>query len=162
MDEKQYHKAVAKAKEEYEKNLEAINRVWLINHPNTPTPTPAQTTERMVERMAEAGLHATPLNNNGFVLSLAVKESIAQLPETQDISQPMILKRLLAQYPEIKPRVKKEQFKPQIAGVLGRLAKAGKLERIKASHGSEPSIFRKKAEAWVASGENNNGEKPAS
>ena len=89
---------------------------------------------------------------NGFIVSLAVKEAIAEMADTQDISQPIILRKLLHKHPEIEPKIEKDQIKAQIAGTLSRLYKAGKLLRVKASHGSEPGIYKKNIVAEMAAG----------
>ena len=145
MDAKQYLKAIAKAAEEYRKNLEAIDRVWAMNHPNTKPPVSPEKTAKTFERLAEVGIHPAPVASNGFVLSRAVKDFLIETPENVDISQPTILKRLVADHPDIKSRIEHEQFKAQIAGMLTRMFKKEKLERIKESHGSEPAVYRKKA-----------------
>lgn len=143
MDEKQYLKMRAKAEEEYRKNLEAIDRVWHMSHPDKAPPANPKETARMVETLAEHSVHLMPVTGNGFLVSPAVKEVLQELPENAEVSQPIILRKILERYPEVKPRVQKDQIKAQIAGVLSRMAKSNQLQRIRPSHGSEPSVFRK-------------------
>jgi hypothetical protein len=150
MDEKHYLKMRAKADEEYRKNLEALDRVWHMSNPDKPPPVP-KTKAQGVEvhhRVSVATLFgdAEPIQTNGtkpFPLSDAVKRVIAQMPEDADISQPIILRRILDIYPEVRPRVQKDQIKAQIAGILSRMTKVNELMRVRDSYGSEPSVFRK-------------------
>lgn len=147
MDEKQYLKMRAKADEEYKKNLEAIDRVWHMSHPDKAPPQPKGSTS--ASYLPPSDTLASPrsgMSSNGskpFVLSEAVKEAIAEHPEFADISQPIILQKLVARYPEIKPRIQKDQIKAQIAGMLSRMVKSEDLRRIREHHGSEPAVFRK-------------------
>lgn len=143
MDEKQYLKMRAKAEEEYKKNLEAIDRVWHMSHPDKAPPADPKRPTQAVERLAERGFLAVPVIANGFIVSVAVKEAIRQLPENAEVTQPMILRHILDRYPDVKPRIEKDQIKAQIAGVLSRMTKSGQLIRLRPSHGSEPSVFKK-------------------
>lgn len=143
MDEKQYLRMRARAEEEYRKNLEAIDRVWHMSHPDKAPPTEAKKPAQTVERVADRIIHPVPVIANGFIVSVAVKEVIQDLPDHTEISQPIILRKILERYPEVKPRIEKDQIKAQIAGALSRMAKANQLLRIRPSHGSEPSVFKK-------------------
>lgn len=148
MDEKQYLKMHAKADEEYRKNLEAIDRVWHMSHPDKAPPLHKGGSLGLGSPVMQALMtqpKTTPTNGSKpFVLSEAVRQAIEKLPGNADISQPIILRKLLDRYPEIKPRVEKDQIKAQIAGLLSRMAKSDSLERVKAAHGSEPGVFKKK------------------
>jgi len=147
MDEKQYLKMRAKAAEEYKKNLEAIDRVWHMSHPDREPPS-SKTRPLALDSPVMRALtgQPEPVASNGskpFSLSETVKEILAELPDGAEISQPIILNRLTARYPELKPRIQKDQIKAQVAGVLSRMAKSNQLLRIRPSHGSEPSVFKK-------------------
>jgi hypothetical protein len=147
MDEKQYLKMRAKAEDEFKKNLEAIDRVWYISHPDKAPPAPKTPKDADVIHVSSSVVRLPePLASNGhrpFVLSEAVKQVIAQMPEESGLSQPIILGKLLVKHPDLRPRVEKDQIKAQIAGLLSRMAKRDELIRTKESHGSEPAVFRK-------------------
>ena len=147
MDAKQYLKMRAKAEDEFKKNLEAIDRVWHMSHPDKAPPVPKAGSLSDVLRVSEAVIRLPePLASNGhnpFVLSQAIKQIIAEMPYNAEFSQPVILHKLLIVHPELKPRVARDQIKAQIAGLLSRLAKRDEITRIKEGHGSEPSIFKK-------------------
>jgi hypothetical protein len=114
-----------------------------MSHPDKAPPSTPQQVSQRVEKMAEHGIHPIPVISNGFIVSVAVKEAIQELPENAEISQPIILRKILERHPEVKPRIEKDQIKAQIAGVLSRMAKGRQLLRVRPSHGSEPSVFKK-------------------
>ena len=142
MDEKQYLKMRAKAEEEYKKNLEAIDRVWHMAHPDKPAPGSG-----IVRVSASASLSPSAFFGGSvstpFVLTNTVDQIVAQMPVGSEVSQPIVLAKLLELHPELKPRVKKDQIKPRIAGRLSKMERRDELMKLRQSHGSEPTVFRK-------------------
>lgn len=137
MDEKQYLKMRAKAEEEYKKNLEAIDRVWHMAHPDRPLPGGARF-PLSPSVSPNASLAAAP-----FVLTNTVDQIVRQMPQGSEVSQPIVLAKLLEAHPELKSRVKKDQIKPRIAARLTKMEKRDELVKVQESHGSDPAVFRK-------------------
>src|ERR1041384_1450487 len=110
MDEKQYLRMRAKAEEEYKKNLEAIDRVWHMAHPDKQFPgSTTASTSRGSSPSVSLATSPAP-----FVLTNVVDQIVAKMPDSSEVSQPIVLARLLDLYPELRPRVKKDQIKPRI------------------------------------------------
>jgi hypothetical protein len=138
MDEKQYLKMRARAEEEYKKNLEAIDRVWHMAHPDKPLPGTRVSPGASVSPSVSLTASQTP-----FVLTNVVDRIVAEMPESSEISQPIVLARLLELHPDLRSRVKKDQIKPRIAGRLSKMERQNELIKMRESHGSEPAVFRK-------------------
>jgi hypothetical protein len=88
---------------------------------------------------------------SAFSPTEATKAVVLTLPFDLDIRQPLVLEKILAEFPEVEKSHPKPRLAAQIAGALRRQASQGLLVEIKPASGRSSAVYRRKPKE----GENN-------
>lgn len=141
MKDEEFKALHIKVEEEARRNHEAIDRVWMMDNPgktlpiwNVPTSAPTPSTRAKVGK----GKEVQP-----FPLTGEVSRVIDHFQSDADITTRNVVQPLGERFPELAAKVESGMTAAQVAGVLSRLAKQGKLRLAKRGFGSAPNVYRK-------------------
>lgn len=155
MTRSEYERLKAAAKARYERDIEAIERVWSLSSENRVTkPIPPISTSRLVE--PEKAQESARSTQGHDVIREVVAPSATQ-PKRERGSVDKAVRQVLEKHinghkfsSTLVSATVKEHFDPDvdrtsISGVLKRLVQSGQLEVVKAGVGRRPTIYRKRA-----------------
>jgi hypothetical protein len=137
--QQEYEALKRTCREEYEKNLEAIERVWAMagkaSIPLTDAPSVAASPSNVASNTASQSGNGQPLTQAG-----RIRKALPLLEG--DITQPKVMEKLK----EIDPELAKVVAQPVISKVLKREAekKDGSLDLVKKAKGTHPTVYRKR------------------
>jgi hypothetical protein len=137
--QQEYEQLKRACREDYEKNLEAIERVWAMASKASLAPT---NTSSVAAQTPDVASNLASQNGNGQPLTQAERiRRVLPLLDGQ-ITQPIVMAKL----EEVDPELAKVVAPPVISKVLKREAekKDGSLELVKRAKGTHPTVYRKR------------------
>jgi len=145
MKDEEFKERHIRVEEEARRNHDAIDRVWMMDNPgktlpvwkiSTSSPSPSTKTRTVKEKESEP-----------FPLTAEVVKIINPLSVDANITTRSVVEPLGERFPELAPKIASGMTAAQVAGVLNRLAKQGKLRIAKRGFGAAPNVYRK-TEKW--------------